>query len=274
MNKLVLITGATRNVGYAMAEKFASQNYDVIITSRSAEDAQAAAAALQEKYPQVKIHPMEMQLSSVEHICECFRHIAREHGHLDALVVNAAHLAINTNIMNVTPEDYDRIMTPNLKGNFFLCQKATELMGEGGAVLFISSVHANQCIPNRILYSMTKAAINALCRSMAVELGHKGIRANAIDAGAIWTERWIGLSDEEIARRRKPYPAGRESTPEEIAEGAYFLCSDAARTITGTELVIDSGVSTTLLTYDANWHKNAGGPAGQEPPRAPRRTGK
>ena len=68
MNKLVLITGATRNVGYAMAEKFASQNYDVIITSRSAEDAQAAAAALQEKYPQVKIHHMEMQLSRVEHI--------------------------------------------------------------------------------------------------------------------------------------------------------------------------------------------------------------
>lgn len=270
MNKLVLITGATRNVGYAMAEKFASQSYDVIITSRSAEDAQAAAVLLGEKYPQVRIYPMEMQLGSVEHIEECFRAIAKDHGRLDALVVNAAHLAINTNIMNVTPEDYDRIMTPNLKGNFFLCQKATELMTQGGAVLFISSVHANQCIPNRILYSMSKAAINAMCRSIAVELGHKGIRANAIDAGAIWTERWIGLSQEEMDRRRKPYPIGRESMPEEIAEGAYFLCSDAARTITGTELVIDSGVSTTLLNYDANWHLSAGGPAGQEPPRVPR----
>lgn len=270
MNKIVLITGATRNVGYAMAQKFASEGYDVIITSRSAEDAQAAAKTLGEQYPQVSVYPLELQLSSVEHIEEVFRGIARDHGRLDALVVNAAHLAINTNIMNVTPEDYDRIMTPNLKGNFFLCQKATELMGPGSAVLFISSVHANQCVPNRILYSMTKAAINALCRGIAVELGHKGIRANAIDAGAIWTERWIGISEEEKARRRKPYPAGRESQPSEIAEGAFFLCSDKAQTITGTELVIDSGVSVNLLTYNADWHKGVTGPAGQEPPRAPR----
>ena len=114
MNKIVLITGATRNVGYAMAQKFASEGYDVIITSRSAEDAQAAAQTLREQYPQASIHPLELQLSSVEHIEEVFRGIARDHGRLDALVVNASHLAINTNIMNVTAEDYDRIMTPNL----------------------------------------------------------------------------------------------------------------------------------------------------------------
>lgn len=103
-----------------------------------------------------------------------------------------------------------------------------------------------------------------MSRSVSVELGYKGIRCNALDAGAIWTERWAKLSPEELERNRSRYPAGRESTPMEIANGVYFLCDPQNPTITGTELTIDSGITTCVLAYDKNWHLNIGDNVGFE----------
>ena len=91
-------------------------------------------------------------------------------------------------------------------------------------------------------------------RGMAVELGCMGIRANCLLAGAIRTDRWDSLSEEEVAARRLRWPAGRESTPEEIAEAAFFLST--AETVTGIEMPVDSGISTCLLAYNKDWIMN------------------
>lgn len=267
MGRTVLITGATRNTGLAIAEKFAQKGYHVVITGRNESDNLRTQQALSQKYPAVQIRSTVLQLSDTESIASCVAFVKENFGTLDALVLNAIHPAMNTNILNVTPEDYHRVMLPNLCGNFFLCQKASGIMPRGSAICIVSSVHANQCVPNRILYSMTKAALNAMSRSMSIELAHKGIRSNAVNAGAIWTERWANQSEEETHRRRAQYPAGRESTPEEIANGVYFLCDPENPTVTGTELTIDSGVTTGLLSYDANWHLHVGAQAGGEHPR-------
>lgn len=156
MKRTVLVTGATRNTGFAIAEKFAGEGYNVIITGRNEEGNIRAEKELSEKYPDVKILSTVMELNDIDSIIKCVDFVKEKAGKLSALVLNAIHPAMNTNIMNVTPEDYNRVMTPNLFGNFFLCQKAAEIMPQGSAICIVSSVHANQCIPNRILYSMTR----------------------------------------------------------------------------------------------------------------------
>jgi NAD(P)-dependent dehydrogenase (short-subunit alcohol dehydrogenase family) len=98
--------------------------------------------------------------------------------------------------------------------------------------------------------------VGGIVRSLAVELGPLGIRANAILAGAIRTDRWSGLSDEEVARRRARWPIGRETTPEQIADAVAFLCSDAASTITGAEIPVDSGIGVCLLANNPRWMEN------------------
>lgn len=95
-----------------------------------------------------------------------------------------------------------------------------------------------------------------MTRALAIELGCLGIRVNAILAGAIRTDRWDALTDDEIAARRARWPAGIESTPDDIAAAVAYLCSDAARTITGTEIPIDSGIGVCLLQYNKDWMKN------------------
>ena len=129
-------------------------------------------------------------------------------------------------------------------------------MAGGGSIVLHTSCHAKKTIPGRALYTASKAAIGGIVRSLAVELGPLGIRANAILAGAIRTDRWNGLSDEEIATRRARWPIGRETTQEQIAATVAFLCSDAAATITGTEIPVDSGIGVCLLANNPHWMEN------------------
>ena len=119
----------------------------------------------------------------------------------------------------------------------------------GGAIVTVGSVQALGAVRGRAVYSMTKAAISSLVKNMAYELGEYGIRANNLVAGAIHSSRWDALSEEECAKRRARYPVGRESTEEEIANGVFFLGTDLSASTTGTDLVIDSGISVCLLPY-------------------------
>jgi NAD(P)-dependent dehydrogenase (short-subunit alcohol dehydrogenase family) len=148
------------------------------------------------------------------------------------------------------------LQAANARGSFFGAQEAQRLMTEGGSIVFISSCHAKKAVPGRALYTISKAAIGGMTRSLAVELGCLGIRVNAILAGAVRTDRWDGLSDEEVEKRRSRWPVGQESTPDQVAAAVAFLCSDAAGTISGAEIPIDSGIGACLLAYNKNWIQN------------------
>ncbi len=256
MNKVAMITGAARNTGYAIAQRFAKEGWDVCITSRDNASAQEAAQQVQAGYPSVRVIGVSMEQSSIESIRSAFAAVKETFGRLDAFIPNAANLAVGLNTFNITPEMWDDVMNTNIRGTFFGCQEAVKLMAEndGGAITIISSVHANQVIPGRVAYSSSKAALNAMAKCMAVELGHMGIRVNSLLAGAIWTHRWAAQDDKETQRRRDQYPAGRESKPEEIANAVYFLSSDQSPTITGTEMTVDSGITACLLPYNKHWN--------------------
>ena len=231
MPKVVFVTGAVRNLGLAIARRFAQEGYCVALSSRNEADAVRTAESLQADFPGQQFLGLGMDPAKVSDIREAFRRIDARFGRLDAFVSNAAHLAVDYSTFNMTEEMWDAVMDANTKGTFFGCQQAVPLMQKagGGSIVAISSVHANQSITGRVAYSASKAAINAMMRCMAVELGYLNIRANALLAGAIWSERWAAQTPEQTARRRLKYPAGQESSPDEVAGAVYFLCSDQAR---------------------------------------------
>ena len=247
----VLITAGAKNTGFAIAEKFAENGYDVAITSRSSEEIAKAAAAIREKYG-VKVKGYTMELTDVAGIRAVFAQIKADFGRLDTFVANAANLGVGNDFLDIDEDEYDSVVDVNLKGSFFSAQEAARIMKEqekGGAIVFMSSVHSHQCIFGRSLYSASKGGINILMRAMAIELAQYHIRANCIIAGAIRTDRWDGQTPEQEAKRRANWPLGIESTGEDIANGVFYLGTDLSKTVTGTELTVDSGISISLLPY-------------------------
>jgi len=250
MEKVVLITGGVRNSGWSMAQRFASEGYAVCITSRVAGDAQKKAAELAEQFG-IKAKGYGLNLMDVNDISTVFADVKATFGRLDALVCNSADLGIGQTVLGITPAEFDGVMNVNIRGNFFCCQEAAKLMGEqgGGAIVLIGSVHYKAAVHGRVAYAISKGAVASMVHNLAFELAEYGIRVNHLIPGAIRTERWDGISEEEAARRRANWPLGIESTGEDIANAVYFLASDQAKTITGAELAVDSGILTCLLNY-------------------------
>ena len=246
----VFITAAAKNTGFAIAEKFAENGFDVAMTSRNADEIAKAAAVIREKYG-VKAKGYRLELTDVADIRAVFAEFKQDFGRLDTFVANAANLGVGMDFLTVSEEEFDSVADVNLKGSFFSAQEAARIMKEqgGGSVVFMSSVHSHQCIFGRSLYSATKGGINILMRAMAIELAQYNIRANCIVAGAIRTDRWDGQTPEQEAARRANWPLGIESTGEDIANGVFYLGTDLSKTVTGTELTIDSGISISLLPY-------------------------
>ena len=248
--KNILITGATVNTGLAIARCFAREGYGVAITSRDAEKAARTARELSQEFG-IPAEGFGLSLCDVGEIRRVFEEAERRLGSIDVFVANAANLGIGYGVMNTDEADLDAIVDVNLRGTFFCCQSAARIMKRhgGGAIVTIGSVQGTGAVRGRAVYSMTKAAISLLVKNLAFELGEYGIRANNVVAGAIHSERWNALSEEEIATRRARYPVGRESTEEEIANAVFYLGTDLSASVTGTDLTVDSGISVCLLPY-------------------------
>ncbi len=252
---VIVITGAAKNTGFAIARRFAKEGYNVCITSRTGEQANNAAEKIMKEYHGIIAAGYEMETANVARIREVFGQIKQQFGRLDVFVANATATGYNQNILNSTEEDYDFMMNSNTKGYFFCSQEAARIMvdQERGNIILIGSVHSKRPVPNRILYGLSKCGIDGLHRSIAYELAKYNIRCNCLIAGAVWNDRWEGMTEEDFASRRDNWPLGIESYPDDIANAAYFLGSEQSATITGTELVVDSGVTACLLKYDKNW---------------------
>jgi len=255
--KVVFITGATRNTGFAIARKFAGKNFDVCISGRDSGNVEEAASRLAKEFPSIAVAGYQLNVADVEDIRRVFALIKTRFCHLDVFVPNAAALGIKQNILTTTPEEFDEVINANLRGYFFTCQEAAKIMvpDRSGSIVLIGSIQYKGAVPNRIVYITTKGGIMSMTRCMAYELAKFGIRVNCVAPGAIWSDRWVAQSPDETERRRAQYPLGRESTPDEIAEADYFLASDQASSITGTDLVVDSGVDICILKYDKDWDR-------------------
>lgn len=253
MEKAVLITGAQAGTGYAIAEKFAKEGYSIFITSRRGADAANAAAKISADHG-VYAKGYECNIRNEQQVIDIFRDIDTVGKFVETVVLNAADMgfdakdpAAGQDFWTVPVEDFQRVFETNLVWNFTIIRQAALRMREKGrgAIVFLSSNTAYRAIPNRAAYSASKGGINALSKALAVDLGPFGIRCNTVLPGTIKTQRWRDMGSKQIVNGSLT-PIGDISDFEDIANAVFFLGTDLSRNITGTELIVDGGMSCQL----------------------------
>lgn len=263
MSKSVFITGAQSGTGFAIAELYAKNGWNAFITSRNGEAAQKAAEQLSKQYG-IFARGYECNIRNEQQIIDIFKDIDSSGNSPEALILNAANMGFNPkapaagqDFWTVTPEELGEVFETNLVWNFMIARQAAIRMRKAGngAIVFLSSNTAYRAIPNRAAYSASKGGINALAKALAVDLGKFGIRCNTVLPGTIKTERWKQMGSKQIVNGSLT-PIGDISDFEDIANACWFLGTAASKNITGTELLVDGGMSCQLYPQLLNELKN------------------
>lgn len=252
MNKSVFVTGGTVGSGLACAERFAKEGYDVFITSRNGERAQAAAEQVEKKYG-VFAKGYALDIRNEQRVIEIFKDIDSLERFVETVVLNSANMGFGTDpakgmdFFTVSVEEFQRVFETNLVWNFMIVRQAALRMKERhkGSVVFIGSNTSYRAIPNRTAYSASKGGINAMSKAFAIDLGPYGIRSNVVLPGTIKTARWVQMGSKQIVNGTLT-PIGDISDFEDIANAAWFLGSNESKNITGAEIIVDGGMSAQL----------------------------
>ncbi len=232
--KRAIVTGAAKGIGRAIAERFVAEGAEVILADIAPEVAEVAATLGQRHFV--------LDVAQKAEIDRLFAFVASEWDGLDILVNNAG-VTHPAELDDLTEDDFDRVFAINLKSALWATQAAARLMGQGAAIVNMSSVNAVLAIPNQIPYAISKGAMRQLTNVTAQALAPRGIRVNAIGPGTILTDMARGIMNDDAAKARimSRTPLGRLGTVEEIAGVAAFLVSDDAGYITGQTIYPDGG---------------------------------
>ena len=239
-DKVAVITGGSRGIGFATAEAFLREGATVILAASSKASADKAVAALREKYPGRTVAGISPDLSSLEDVRSIFKTVSATYGCIDILVNNAG-VSERTPFVEYTEEAFDKVMDLNVKGVFNATRAAVECMvprGKG-VILSTSSMVSIYGQPAGIAYPASKFAVNGLTVSLARELGPKGIRVNAVAPGIIETDMMKAVPKSVIEPMVAQVPLRRLGQPEDIANAFVFLASEEASYITGVVLSVD-----------------------------------
>ncbi len=243
--KVALVTGASRGIGEGVARKLAAAGARLAISARKPDALEAAAAAMRSEGHEVFAHGAHN--GKIDQVDALLDAVEAELGPVEILVNN-----VGTNIFaplfDVNERLWDSMFATNLKGHFFLSQRVGRLMVErrtGGVIVNVSSVSALRPKMGMALYSVTKAAMNAMTRAMAAEWGGAGVRVNAVGPGVIDTKFSTMLINSPDIKQGilADTPLNRIGEVEDVAEAVAFLCTDEARHITGHFLTVDGGMS-------------------------------
>jgi enoyl-[acyl-carrier protein] reductase III len=246
--KLALVTGSGRGIGRAIALKLASQGADIIVNFfRHRESAQQTAKDIEALG--VKAEVIRANVGDGAKIDELFDTIGNKFGHLDILINNAAS-GVGRPLVDIDVKAWEWTMDINVRAGLLCAQKAAGLMKDrGGKIVSISSLGSRFVLPNYTVVGVSKAALEALTRYLAIELAPLGICVNAIAASAVETEALKFYFKEGLVKdSRQVTPAGRMVAPEDVANVVAFLCSEEAFMIRGQIIIIDGGTSVGLLT--------------------------
>ena len=238
--KVALVTGAARGIGLASAQWFLDHGYAVALLDIDSATLQTAVAAL---VPAERVLALPADVRDAQQVARAVAVVEARFGRLDALVNNAG-IAVFKPLLDTAFDEWRDVMATNLDGPFLCTQAAAPLMlrGGGGAVVNIASISGLRASTLRVAYGTSKAALIHLTKQQAAELGDIGIRVNAIAPGPVDTAMAKLVHSAAIRRDyHDSIPLGRYGTPEEIAAGIGFLCSDAASYINGQCLAVDGG---------------------------------
>lgn len=239
-DKVAIVTGGSRGIGFATVEAFLKEGAQVILCASSLASAQKAVDLLKESDPNAKVEGIAPNLSNLEEVREVFDEVAKRYGRIDILVNNAG-VSESTSFSDYTEAVFDHVMNLNVKGMFNGAKVASEYMIEqgGGVILSTSSMVSKYGQPSGIAYPTSKFAVNGFTVSLARELGPKGIRVNAVAPGITETDMMKKVPREVIEPMIQQIPLRRLGQPSDIANAFVFLASDEASYITGVVLSVD-----------------------------------
>jgi len=253
--KTVLVTGSTQNLGLSIASAFAESGARVILHGSEGGALLKAEKELLSNISNSTLETVCFDLARSNEIDEGFRTLEQRGLSPDILINNAAHLGLGTSgFLEQKMAFFREVMEVNLFGALHCSQLAARGMSKsgGGSIVHISSLAGERGIWGRSAYNTSKAAIDGLTRSMALELAPLNIRVNAVAPGYVWTPRWDAISPETLATRKSNTPFGAPSQQEEIAQTVLFLSSDAAPSLIGSRIVIDGGLNAQQVPRDVS----------------------
>ena len=252
--KVALVTGAGSGIGKASAIKLAAAGATVVVMSRTAEEVEKTAQDIEKQGGKAQARTADTSDDAA--MSELISGIIRDHKRLDIVVANAGINGVWAPIESLTPDEWDKTMSVNLRGTYLTIHHAVPhlVAAGGGSIVVISSINGTRTFttPGASAYAVTKAGQLALVQQLALELGEHKVRINAICPGAIESE-----IDDNTDQRDKdetevpaifpegdiPLTGGKAGKAGDVADAVLFLASDASRHITGTPIWIDGGQS-------------------------------
>lgn len=239
-NKVALVTGANSGIGFATAREFIAEGATTIITGRRKQ-------AIEDAALQIGAIPFVADQSNLEDIDQLVNVVRSQYGKLDILFINAGITGHPGRISEAREENFDSVMDINFKGAYFTLSKFIPLLNDGATVIFLSSNVATMNMPNSSIYQASKAALNSIAKTAALELAERKIRVNTVSPGPTKTDVlnknynqqtvdaiWDNLSNE--------VPLKKIGSPDDVAKIVASLAKDSASFITGSDFVIDGGM--------------------------------
>lgn len=241
-DRIAIVTGGARGIGLAIAERFVGEAATVVIADIEDDAGESAAKSVGATY----MHCDVSRSADVKALVEA---VVKHHGAVDILMNNAG-IAMGGDFLDISEEDFDRVLSINLKGSFLMLQACAREMvkqvkagRKPGAIINMSSVNDTLAIPTIVSYCVSKGGVSQLTRSTSIYLSAYGIRVNAIGPGSIRTAMFAGVVSDKDAMHRvmSRTPLGRPGEPSEVAAIAAFLASDDSSYVTGETIYVDGG---------------------------------
>lgn len=243
-NKVAIITGASRGIGFAIAEAFVREGAKVAVCGSRLSSAEKAVSILREKYPQAEMLPIGVNVNDTEEIKSMVSAVVDKWGRVDVLVNNAG-VTSTKSILEMTDEDFTSVIDINLVGPFKIIREVAKVMRDngGGSIINTSSMVGSYGGKMQTAYSSSKFGINGLTKSCAKELGQYNIRVNAVAPGAVATDMAKEFTSDKMRQfLAMMTPLGRMAEPDELAGAYVYLASDEATFTTGTIVNVDGGI--------------------------------
>lgn len=242
-DKVCVVTGGAQGIGFACAREFGREGAKVMLADIDAEKGEAAKAALAADGIEAAFQTCDT--AKTDDVARMTQATLDQFGAYDVLLANAAIIVKGT-ILDLSEEDFDRVVSINLKGYFLCGQAAAKHMvesGKGGAIINMSSIQAVITNPDILAYAVCKGGVAQLTKASALALADKGVRVNAIAPGSINTPMFkqAASNPETYRMAMSRTPIGRPGEPDEIGRVAVFLASDDASYVTGETIVADGG---------------------------------
>lgn len=251
--QVAVVTGAAQGLGLGIAAQLASDGAAVVIADLQEEKARAAAADLQKQG--LEIQAGRLDVADSDQVNIFFDQVVSQRGRLDILINNAGVGQVVTPLVELSDQEWERVLRITLTGTFYCCRAAGRFMErrESGAIVNIASINGQNPAALVVAYNAAKAGVISLTKTLALEMAAYGVRVNAVCPGPVYTEfnrtvmaqrsQSLGLNEEQMIERiRSAIPLGRWGEPSDIARAVAFLCSPASSWITGEVLRVSGGL--------------------------------